>query len=67
MINFDDFINKRVRVRQKDNFVKDGIFLGHDKDFIFLMYDSGERVAIAKDVILEIKVKEGRSYGKNRH
>jgi hypothetical protein len=68
MINFDVFLNKKVKVRQKDNFVKEGILVGHDDNFVFLEFSSGEKVAISKGIIVEIKeVRGGENHGKNRH
>jgi len=58
-MNFDAFLNKKVRIRQKDNFIKEGILIGHDNNFIFLLFNTGEKVAIAKDAILEIKEIKG--------
>jgi small nuclear ribonucleoprotein (snRNP)-like protein len=67
-MNFDVFLNKKVRVRQKDNFIKEGILVGHDNNFIFLLFNTGEKVAIAKDAVLEIKEIKGEGHhGKNRY
>lgn len=55
--NFDQFLNKRVKILQRDNFIKDGILKGWDEDFIFLEFKDSQ-VAISKDMIIEVKVLE---------
>jgi len=65
-MKLDNLLNKKVKVRQKDNFVKKGVLTGYDEMFIYLLFENGEKVAINKDAILEIKeLKEGDTYGKN--
>ena len=38
------FKNKRVKVVQKDNFIKDGVLLGYDDRFILLEFEDEKRL-----------------------
>jgi small nuclear ribonucleoprotein (snRNP)-like protein len=50
----DSLLNKKVRIVQKDGFVKSGILSGYDKEFIFLIFSNKDKVAIRRDGIMEI-------------
>jgi hypothetical protein len=49
-------LKKKVKVVQKDGFVKSGVFSGYDEEFIFLIFSNGNKVAIRRDGIMEISV-----------
>jgi small nuclear ribonucleoprotein (snRNP)-like protein len=49
------FLNKKVVIHQKDNFIKNGILRGYDDRFIYLDFVRGNtKTAIAKDMIISI-------------
>jgi hypothetical protein len=50
----DSLLKKRVKVVQKDGFIKNGILDGYDEEFIFLIFSNGNKVAIRRDGVMEI-------------
>jgi len=55
----EQFMNKRVQVLQKDGFIKDGILRGFDESFVYVEFFDSD-VAISKDMIVQIKLLEGK-------
>ena len=43
----DGLVGKRIKVVQKDGFVKFGVFEDYDDKFLYLRFEDGEKVAIA--------------------
>ena len=54
----DNLKNKRIRIVQKDAFIKSGLCRGYDERFLFLEFNDGSDIAISLDNITEIKVLE---------
>ena len=52
---FEKFVGKRVKIFQKDKYIKDGLCRGYNERFIFLEFNDGTPVAISFDKIDEIK------------
>lgn len=55
---FEQFVGRRILIQQKDRFIKTGVCRGYDEHFIFIEFDDGTPVSIAKDFIEHIKVNE---------
>lgn len=55
---YEKFIGKRVKIVQKDNFIKSGICNGYNESFIFLEFDNGTELSISFDTIKEIRILE---------
>ena len=58
----DNLKNKRIRIVQKDTFIKSGLCRGYDERFLFLEFNDGSDIAISLDNIIEIKVLEAEKY-----
>lgn len=57
----DKFLNKFVRITQKDNFRKSGIFVSHDTQFVYLEFLDKSIQGVSKDEIKFIEeIKEAR-------
>jgi len=50
-----NLLNKKIRVVQKDGFVKIGILIDYDANFITLSFDNGDKNYINRDSILSFQ------------
>jgi len=55
---FDKIVNKKVKILQKDGFIKNGIVKDVSDDFITLIFDNGSENLIRKDFIVSITIQE---------
>jgi len=50
-----NLLNKKIRIVQKDGFVKIGILINYDANFIILSFDNGDKNYINRDSILSFQ------------
>ena len=55
-VNWEEFVGKKIKIVQKDGFIKHGILKDVSDNFLTLEFDNGDLNIIKKDFVLSIVV-----------
>lgn len=58
VVDWKDFVGKKIRILQKDGFKKDGILKGILDNFLVIEFSDGRQNLINEDFVASIKVSE---------